>query len=156
MRDAMHDFLKVTAGLSVLFGSMLVAPAAHAELTGQLSITVEGLRSNEGAVCFKVFSGGQGFPNRDDSAVRRDCVPITEIPLTVSFEGLAFGSYAIAIYHDSNGDGQLNRGMFGMPTEGYGFSNDPVVTTGPAKFQEAVFLLVGPETGVTIQMRYPS
>ena len=152
----MHDFLKVTAGLSVLFGGMLVSPAAHAELTGQLNITVEGLRNDEGAVCLKVFSGGQGFPNQDDNAVRRECVPITEIPLTVSFEGLTFGSYAIAVYHDSNGDGQLNRGMFGMPTEGYGFSNDPVVRTGPAKFQDAVFLLVGPDTGVTLQMRYPS
>lgn len=38
---------------------------------------------------------------------------------------LAAGHYAIAVYHDLNNNGRLDRNMFGIPTEPYGFSREP-------------------------------
>lgn len=122
---------------------------------GQLQVVVEGLRNQTGLLCAKLFSGSRGFPNQDDSAVERQCVPIAETPMSLTFADLPFGSYAIALYHDQNGDELMNRGAFGMPIEAYGFSNDPVVNTGPPSYQDAVFLLAGPQTTVPIQLRYP-
>ena len=34
------------------------------------------------------------------------------------------GDYAVAIYHDENGNGQLDKRLFGIPKEPYGFSNN--------------------------------
>jgi uncharacterized protein (DUF2141 family) len=34
------------------------------------------------------------------------------------------GNYAIKVYHDQNNNGQLDKGIFGQPVEGWGVSND--------------------------------
>jgi uncharacterized protein (DUF2141 family) len=34
------------------------------------------------------------------------------------------GEYAIKVYHDQNDNGQLDKGIFGQPVEGWGVSND--------------------------------
>ncbi|MBD1868541.1 DUF2141 domain-containing protein [Cyanobacteria bacterium FACHB-471] len=142
-------------------GSFWFSGNARAQFTGNLTVEVSGLQSQEGNVCFKVFSGSPGFPNDNDSAVTRACVAIAdnlpedpEAPFAHTFEDLEAGSYGVAIYHDSNGDEQLNRGALGIPVEGYGFSNDAPAVTGPARFEDAVFFL-GNNTTVPIQMRYP-
>ena len=59
--------------------------------------------------------------------------------VTVSFEGLEPGSYAIRLYHDENGDQQFNMNFMGVPTEGYGFSNNPFPRFRGARWDEAVF-----------------
>lgn len=139
----------------LLLSSLAISQPAQADFNSQLNIVVTGLRNAEGQVCVKLFSGSAGFPNDDDSAVQRQCVAIGEdaMPL-VTFSDVQPGSYAIAAYHDSNGDEQLNRGTFGIPTEGYAFSNDAVATTGPAAFEDAVFLIAGPNTAIEIEMQY--
>ncbi len=139
----------------LLLSSLAIAQPARADFNSQLNVVINGLRNAEGQVCVKLFSGSAGFPNDDDSAVQRQCVAIgeDEMPM-VTFSDVQPGSYAIAAYHDSNGDEQLNRGAFGMPTEGYAFSNDAVANTGPAAFGDAVFLIAGPTTAIEIQMQY--
>lgn len=138
-----------------------------AQLTGSLTVEVAGLTSQDGNVCFKVFFGSTGFPNSNESAVQRTCVAIapspsesaespesSTAPFTYTFENLPFNTYAVAVYHDSNGDEQLNRGAFGIPSEGYGFSNDAPANLGPASYGDAAFLLVGRTTIIQITMRY--
>ena len=46
------------------------------------------------------------------------------------------GRYALAVYVDRNGNGKLDRGMFGIPSEPYGFSNGGGAF-GPPEFGEA-------------------
>lgn len=147
--------------VALLLAGGLYPGNARAQFTGDLTVEVSGLQSQEGNVCFKVFSGSPGFPNDNDSAVSRACVAIAdhlpedpEAPFAYTFEDLEAGSYGVAIYHDTNGDEQLNRGALGIPVEGYGFSNDAPAVTGPARFEDAVFFL-GNDTTIPIQMRYP-
>lgn len=146
----------LSAGLVLLavFGSVVFSGCASAEMKGNLTVEVDGLQNQKGEVCLKVFSGSRGFPNSNESAVKRQCVKISSIPLTVTFPDLKAGSYAIAVFHDRNGDRILNRNSMGMPTEGYGFSKNPIVRQAPPQFGEAAIMLAGPNTRVNIQMRY--
>lgn len=130
--------------------------------TGQLTVVVDGLQTADGRVCIKIFANGQGFPNGEEGVVRRECLAIAPpapdqigVPFTATFTDLPAGSYAIALYHDLNGDQQLNRGPFGIPSEGYGFSNNPASRTGPPNFGEASVLVVGSNTTIQIQLRNP-
>ncbi len=146
-----------------LFGSWLMGLGlllgcnanAQIELTGDLQVQVTGLRNQTGNLCIKVFSGSRGFPNDNDNAVVRQCTAIANPEPSFSFTDLPSGNYAIAIYHDQNSDEQLNRGDFGIPIEGYGFSNDAPAETGPAEFQDAMFVLGNSQTTMSIRMRYP-
>lgn len=149
------------AVLLATLGSMSFPDVAAAQLIGSLTVEVEGLQSQEGNICFKLFNGSEGFPNQNDRAVQRECVAIAEnLPEDVeatfsyTFTDLASGTYAVALYHDRNSDEQLNRGAFGIPSEGYGFSNDAPATNAPARYEDAVFLLAGTETTISIRMRY--
>ncbi|NJO40041.1 MAG: DUF2141 domain-containing protein [Cyanobacteria bacterium CRU_2_1] len=180
----LRRFSPIAFLLSVI-GSFCVSTTIRAELTGTLTVAVEGLQSQEGNVCLKLFSGSQGFPNDNESAVERVCVAIaspttdssdppesvnasessdaseatdsTDSPnsFTYTFENLPYGTYAIAIYHDTNGDEQLDRGAFGMPTEAYGFSNDAPAITSPPRYEDAIFLLAGSDTTIQIRLQYP-
>lgn len=64
------------------------------------------------------------------------------------------GSYAVAVYHDRDGDRDFDRTIVGLPAEGFGFSNDPDTRTGLPPLS-AVRFRVGPgERLVPIQMKY--
>jgi len=46
------------------------------------------------------------------------------------------GEYALAIYHDENGDKKCNTNFVGIPKEGYGFSNNVKPKMSAPKFDE--------------------
>jgi uncharacterized protein (DUF2141 family) len=62
------------------------------------------------------------------------------------------GTYAIAVFHDVNGNGKLDRSFIGLPNEPYGFSND-VGRRGPPNFEAARILVKEPTTTVVIPIR---
>jgi uncharacterized protein (DUF2141 family) len=62
------------------------------------------------------------------------------------------GSYAIAVFHDINGNGRLDRSFIGLPSEPYGFSND-VGRRGPPSFEAARIVVKEPATTVVIPIR---
>nr|WP_245817423.1 DUF2141 domain-containing protein [Hydrococcus rivularis] len=76
------------------------------------------------------------------------------MPQLVTFENLQPGSYAVAVLHDANNDGEANRNALGIPVEGFGFSRNPVIRTGPPKFNDAVVLVLGSSTKIQIQLNY--
>lgn len=145
---------KIGTSLLMAVSAAMFAGSAAAQYKGDLTVQVEGLKGQKGLLCYKLFSGSQGFPDSNEKAVKKDCIKITEEPIKLTFKNLTAGSYAVAVFHDTNGDRKLNRNSAGMPLEGYGFSNNPAVKTGPPKFGQAVFLVAGPNTGIRIQMKY--
>lgn len=68
---------------------------------------------------------------------------------TLLIDALAPGRYAVMAYVDRNGNGKLDRGMFGRPTEPYGFSNGGG-RFGPPDFADAVIDVA--DTGAAIHI----
>lgn len=64
----------------------------------------------------------------------------------------ADGTYAIAIVHDENGNNRLDK-MLLLPREGFGFSRNPAITTGPPSFKAASFTVSG-DVQQAIRMKY--
>ena len=73
-------------------------------------------------------------------------------PLARVLEGLAPGEYAVKLYHDVNGDGEMNTNPFGMPIEPFAFSNDAKGRFGPAKWDAAKFTVGSEAVTHTITM----
>ena len=71
-----------------------------------------------------------------------------------TFEDLAPGTYAVAVYHDENGNGEFDQGLFGIPLEGYAFSMGARAFFGPPSFERAAFAVAAAGTTVTIAMTY--
>lgn len=121
----------------------LLAPAIAA--AGDLVVTVENVESADGKVLVGVHTKSADFPD-DASRITGNVQAAAAGKVTVRFSGLKAGRYAVATYHDANGNGEMDANMVGMPTEGYGFSNNAAGSFGPPSFDAAAFDI--PESGV--------
>lgn len=87
-----------------------------------------------------------------DKAVRREIILVDSKRVTQTFAQLPAGDYAISLFHDENSNDELDTGWFGIPKEGYGFSNDAQGRMGPPSYEAARFSLGYAEEKV-IQIR---
>ena len=127
-----------------VFGLALSAvPAGAATLTVQ----VTGVESGEG----QVFVGlcPTSFEESTCTAGKRQ--PARPGAMRFSFPGVPAGRYAIAVYHDVNANGRLDKQIFGLPAEPYGFSND-VGRSAPPSFEGALVPVGDPAATVSVRL----
>ncbi|MEN1785612.1 MAG: DUF2141 domain-containing protein [Bacteroidota bacterium] len=60
---------------------------------------------------------------------------------TVVFNDIPEGEYAIALFHDENGNDVLDTNWMGIPKEKVAFSKAKMKLFGPPKFKECAFTL---------------
>jgi uncharacterized protein (DUF2141 family) len=101
-----------------------------------IKVNVSGFPSNKGQAYVALFNTTESFPIYGEQLSGK-IVQIQDQSCTVSFNNLAKGSYAVAVYHDVNKNKQLDKNLFGMPTERYGFSNNARATFSAPSFNEA-------------------
>ena len=132
--------------------ALALAATAHAEApAGEIRAEATGVRSDKGAVKCALFPSSAGFPRspritttaaiRDGRAV---CV----------FAARPAGAYAVAVFHDENGNGKLDTNLVGAPKEGIGFSNDARAKLAPPPFEAARFAHAGTSTRLSIHLVY--
>lgn len=110
------------------------APAAQAaDLTLALST-----RSAGGSIAVAVYRDAEAF-RRGQGPVATRTVPRTGAVTTVTIPGLTSGRYAVAAFHDTDGNGALTLWPIGLPREAYGFSNNARGRFGPPAFEAAAF-----------------
>ena len=87
--------------------------------------------------------------------VKSKCITITGNSLKQEFTDLKEGTYAVAVIDDQNGNTKLDKDFLGIPEEGFGISNNPIVsiTTGTPNFEDASFSLTEDRT-IEIDMKY--
>ena len=103
-----------------------------------LTVVVNGLRNQNGRVCVRVFDNRGGFPLSDTGIVRRGCTRVTGSSVTLRFNGLRPGNYALTGFHDENSDGTVNLNSVGFPAEGVFIYVNPsaLPLTGVPTFQQ--------------------
>jgi uncharacterized protein (DUF2141 family) len=118
-----------------------------------LRIEVRDLRDADGSLRVSVFSKPDGFLKDDSKACARGVLRATDDAHIVEFR-LPPGTYAVAILHDENNNGRLDTNFFGIPSEGYGVSNNPKPRFRAPKFKEAIFTLPEAGTTATVSLQY--
>lgn len=135
-------------------GNIALLSQANAAFKGNMRVRVDGLKNLKGQVCLNLFSTSKGFPSNEKQAIKARCVKAAKNSITVDFPDLKAGNYAVAVIHDVNGDNTLNRNALSIPTEGFGFSNNPRILTGPPKFGESAVFVAGSNTDIQVQLQY--
>jgi uncharacterized protein (DUF2141 family) len=145
---------QIILAIASILSSFTLIQTVGALPASQLNIQIEGITNPRGNICFTIFSRSEGFPRDGTKALKAECSPLENLPVTLRIDGLNAGNYAVAVFHDENADGQLNTNPVGIPQEGFGFSNNPAILTGAPKFSEATFFVAGQTTTVRIAMKY--
>ncbi len=138
--------------MMVLVLAMVVGQGAMAAQKADLTISISNMRNAKGSVLVAVFKDGVGFPSDNDKAI--DNLKLTpQQAQKFILEDLEPGDYAIALLHDENNNGKMDKVIF-FPKEGFGFSNDAMGTAGPPSYKKAKFTVKAPKTSINIKMKY--
>ena len=118
----------------------------------QVTVEVQKLKAVRGRILFALHVGKDTFPRKADQALRHVWVPVTSDPFTYTFEDVPPGEYAVGAAHDENDNGKIDTGIFGIPTEGLGVSNNPF-SLGPPSFESAKFRVGTEPVRLVIRLR---
>lgn len=109
----------LTAALTVTF-CLLTAPTLADTPQGNLVIHASGFADSSGQAVANLFL-------KDENVLEKPHIRISAAiqdgMATMSFPNVAYGSYAVTVYHDKNGNNEIDHNLLHMPSEPLGFSN---------------------------------
>lgn len=133
---------------------LLMSPlVAFAHVPVRLEVQIENLKTDDGQILGLLFANEDGFPDNATKAKQSKIVDLRREGSRISFDGLEPGKYAVAIIHDLNRNEKLDTGLFGIPKEGIGFSNNPKLGFGAPSFNK-VAIDVRTSSTATITLKH--
>jgi uncharacterized protein (DUF2141 family) len=128
---------------------MMMAPHSAEAANVDVTVHVVGIANQKGEV-FAALYDEAGW--KADHALSSAHVPVNSSDLTIKLTVAAPGKYAIKMFQDLHGTGELHTNFIGIPDEPYAFSNNATGSFGPPSFDASAFD-VGPEGAAqTIQL----
>lgn len=119
-----------------------------------LTVHVTGLRNAQGEVAVTLYPDDARRFLAPGGKLLRQRVK-AEAPVSrACFWVPAPGVYAVTVYHDANADRDFNRNPLGLPTEGFGVSNDAPTKFGLPAFEMVRFRVKAGQSMIAIKMRY--
>jgi uncharacterized protein (DUF2141 family) len=129
---------KLTVLLVLIFSSNFLL-AQEPKTTHALQITVTNFENIKGKLQLCLTDKKEDFLKQCEYAT---AVTVTNNTISVEIANIKTGVYSISLFHDENNNGVLDtKGFFGIPSEPYGFSNNPSTTFGPPSFEKCAFLI---------------
>jgi uncharacterized protein (DUF2141 family) len=133
-----------------VFALILIAGPASA---ARIIVTIDGLHSATGNVFVALYANPNKFLHGNQCDAFRK-VRASVGPITVAFDHLPPGTYAVGAYHDENGNDHLDTNLVGLPTEGYALSNGVRAVLSAPRFIDAAFTVGGGDKPIALHIRY--
>ena len=111
-----------------------------------LNVEITNLRNNNGPILMELYSENHVLLKQEKGIIKNN-------KCNFSFVNLKPAKYAIRYFHDENQDYKLDTNLIGVPTEGYGFSNNVLDTFGPPPFEKWIFE-IKENTNITLKVKY--
>lgn len=153
----------IIAAATLLIGLVGVAAPAAAEeaaCTGtpsatRLYVDVQGVRTSKGLIAVTLYADN---PKR--FLVKHGSLYVGRVAATAPMTRVCIylpapGTYAIAVYHDINGNEKFDRNMLGLPSEAYGFSNNASTFFGLPSFSSVRIALPRSDMTISVKLKYP-
>ena len=147
----MNSTLTTICSIAMLFTTPLISAKT-------VEFTIDGIKSNKGKIYVQLFKGEANY--QGNKAYLSSIAVAKQGQITIRFNDLGVddlatddlatddadandlnNDYAIRYYHDENDNASMETNLFGMPTEGYGYSNNAKANYGPVKYAEIKFNL---------------
>jgi len=128
--------------------SMAAPPDGITAVPDGMAAPPQDVSDNPSGITLKVVTGefrtvkGDLFIELSDEngeVLSAEIHPVTGKSVTLRFDSLSPGPRAVRLFHDENSNGKLDTNFFGIPTEGYGFSNNPRSRFGEPSLRDRLF-----------------
>ncbi len=120
-----------------------------------VNIAVEGLRNSNGVVTLTLY------PDDPTRFLKpKGSLYVTKVKAHARLAHACIfvpapGTYGLALYHDENANGKIDRNGLGIPKEGFGFSNNPRIFLSAPSLGKVRFTVTGGGSSTRIKMKYP-
>ena len=125
----------------------IISPYCSADV----DFIVTGIQHNRGSIDIRIFLDAESWL-KDDQILEHLIIPAKKGSVAVTLENFRGGKMAASVYHDENGDGKLNTGLFWRPKEGFAFSNNYEPRAMP-QFSKAAIQIADGEN-VSVRLNY--
>lgn len=117
-------------------------------------VHVEGVKNDKGSVTIALYDDDPKRFLKKGAKLGHLRVPAIKGITSACVSAPNAGNFAIAVYHDEDGNGKVTKSWIGFPVEGFGFSNNPRVFLTPPDLSEALVFIQTGETILNITVRY--
>jgi len=126
----------------------------------KLTLELSGIKNEQGSILVYIHDNQDSYYSDDNlltesiTFFRKKKIKAIASKMTIVFDDIPAGRYAITSYHDEDDDGRLDR-MFipmGMPSESYGSTNGSVALLSKGSFEEALIEVKEPKTSVAVKL----
>jgi len=139
--------LYVFASAILMASSVVTAEASEAFMAAQaatikspsstLTLNISGFDAQEGQIMAALFNSEDDYES--ETPLKGEVVAVNGDTVRVQFNKLRIGDYAFKLFHDANGNGELDTDALGIPSEDYYFSNDASDPFSAPEWDEAKF-----------------
>ena len=123
------------------------------ENTCNLTVKIKEIKNNKGTIQIALCNSEVNYTSRGEDGFMQDSAFIKKKKTEYIFKNIPYGTYAVKVYHDKNGNKILDANSFGIPSEDYGFSNDAKGMFGPASWTDAKFEVNTKQLVINITMQ---
>ncbi len=135
--------------LALFLPVLLLSSFAKADSPPSLDVPVSTVRSGDGVVFVALYDGPNWLKPGRFVAARK--VRAHRGTVVARFGSVKPGRYGVAVFHDENGNGRVDKNFIGLPAEGFGFSR--ITPRRVPRFSETSFPLERPATQ-PVRLRY--
>ncbi len=150
-----------------LGATLLLTAIGAPSWAGDLTVAIAGVHSRSGTLMVGLYDTAAGFGKAIEQSTKQgllnDPTRVVGVAMravtgtqSMVFQNLQSGSYAIIVFHDEDDNGMLDENYWGVPTEGYGFSNDAQGFLGAPDFDAAAVAVDAADKAIMINLIYPA
>ncbi len=108
------------------------------EEMGKLIIKINNVSKDRGVIWIGLYDSADTYLIKEKSILKKIDVSQKGYHEMV-IDSLPYGIYAMALFHDINANGEMDRNLLGIPSEPYAFSKKPKSKWRLPKFDEVKF-----------------
>lgn len=116
-----------------------------------LTVILKNLESATAPIYVSVYGVKSKFPSPKGQLKEYKFIPNGK-EYSAEIADLKFGTYALATYQDENSSGEIDKNFIGMPTEGFGFSNNYKPKVKAPAFKDCQFAYSEKNNTITVSM----
>ena len=133
-----------------LFFSLIINLNAQ----NKIVVQVNNFENSKGVCIICLYDNAKAFAGKG-SPVKCSTIAVNAKSANTIFENIAEGTYALSVIHDTNNNTKFDTNFLGIPTEGYGASQNKLPFAAAPKFDANKFTVTPNSTTTsTIKLRY--
>ncbi|OJW35272.1 MAG: hypothetical protein BGO54_03795 [Sphingobacteriales bacterium 46-32] len=139
---------------SALFSFILLCSYSFSYGQGSMqTVVLSGLGKKQGTLYIAWYNTEVNFKKQSTPVFTRSLAVDEQEQVSVVFENIPAGRYAIAVLLDQDGNKKMSTNLLGIPREKYGFSNNVYPAFRAANWKEASFELKNTDGEIRIRMK---